>query len=184
MILNRTKPGKKRKKSENPLIIEAPDLQTMRQRYSSSFITLFFWVIWIYLALPLNSLIAWMIGGRIFYKNMVLLDGWTGLLEKLPVYAVVVLVIAVVFFGWAFYNKARFFNKQRRRTVTQVTDHTLSAFFTISEDDVKTCRNSERLVIHFDDSGRIVSLENTCPYPEIKYVDENYPESEKPLFAN
>jgi poly-beta-1,6-N-acetyl-D-glucosamine biosynthesis protein PgaD len=176
MILNRKNQDAvgKRKKYKNPLIMESPDLQTMRQRYSSSFITFFFWVIWIYLVHPLNSLIAWMLGGQFFYKNMILLDGWTGLMEKLPSYAVVLLIIAVVFFGWAFYNNARFYNRERRRTVMHVTDKTLSDFFNISESDVRTCKNSERLVIDFDDSGQIVSLESTNPYPEIKYADNDY----------
>ncbi len=166
--------------------MEAPDLQTLSQRYSSSFITLFFWLTWIYLVLPFNSLMAWMLGGQIFYKNMILLDGWTGLMEKLQSYALVLLVIAAVFFGWAFYNKTRFFNQERRRTVIKVTDQTLSIIFNITENDVSKCKNSERLVIDFDHSGQILSLESTYSYPcpDIEHVKSNYPESENLVFAS
>ncbi len=154
------KKKKKEKKPQNPLVIEAPNLQNLKQKYSFSFITFLFWLLWFYLWNPLISLLAWFFGWRVFYDNMILLGGWPGLMEKLNAYAITLLGMAIVFFGWAFYNNARFYNRKRRGKIWKVNTMNLSEEFSITHEEVLTCKSAKRIVINFDPGGQITHLSN------------------------
>ena len=49
------------------LIIEAPGLQSLKHRFSSSLFTFFFWAAWFYLWQPIISILAWAFGFKFFY---------------------------------------------------------------------------------------------------------------------
>ncbi|MCP4155719.1 MAG: poly-beta-1,6-N-acetyl-D-glucosamine biosynthesis protein PgaD [bacterium] len=148
------------KEFRNELIIEAPGLQSLKQRYSSKLMTLLFWLLWFYLLNPLLSIFAWLFGFKVFYDNMVLLGGWPGLMEKVNAYVVTLLVMGIVFFGWAFYNNARFYNKKRRGKLWKVNTLNLSTQFNISRNEVMKAKSARRIVINFDEGGNITHFSN------------------------
>jgi biofilm PGA synthesis protein PgaD len=146
--------------NEDPrnFIIDAPGFQTLKQRYSSALLTLIFWVFWFYLWQPLISIIAWGLGIKFFYENMVLLGGIYGFLELALIYLLVVMGIGVLFFGWAFYNNRRFKKKKRRAKLWKISFGNLSNLFQIDENQVLALKSSRYAVVHFDENGHIKDL--------------------------
>jgi biofilm PGA synthesis protein PgaD len=140
------------------LIIETPKLQTLKHRFSSSLVTFIFWAFWFYLWQPVISIIAWAMGVRIFYENMISLGGIGGFLKLLGIYTLVVCLIAVVFFGWAYYNNRRFKNKKRRGKFWKISFNNLAERYDLNEEQVLDCKASRRLVVHFDETGKITRV--------------------------
>jgi biofilm PGA synthesis protein PgaD len=140
------------------LIIRAPRLQTMGQRFSSSLVTIIFWALWLYLWQPIISIIAWGFGFQFFYENMISLGGIQGLLNVLTTYLIVLVVIAVVFFGWANYNRLRFKNKKRRDKTWKVSADNLGRIHKLTEIQVLQFKATRRLVVQFDQDGKIVDF--------------------------
>lgn len=142
------------------LIIEAPHLQTLKHKFSSSLLTFLFWVFWFYLWHPLISIIAWFFGFSFFYDNMIHLGGLAGFLKLVGTYALVVFIIALLFFGWAAYNNWRFKNKKRRGKMWKIGFRNLGERYMLSEEQVLNAKTSRRLVVHFNAAGRIVAFTN------------------------
>ena len=93
------------------LIIDDPGLQKLRHRYAYSAVTLTFWVIWIYLWLPLISFLSWVVGLNLFYKEMIVQNGYQLFFGLVGWYVLVVLIIGSILLGWAGYNLFRFRGK-------------------------------------------------------------------------
>ena len=137
------------------LIINAPGLQTMRQRFASSFVTLIFWGVWIYLWLPLVSLLAWMVGIDLFYQQMIVQSGYQSVFELVGWFALVILFMAVTLLGWARYNQFLFRGKDRRKNVKAVEIVEIADRFQVNVFQLREWRRSKRLTIHLNDHCRI-----------------------------
>jgi biofilm PGA synthesis protein PgaD len=142
------------------LIIETPKLQTLKHRFSSSMVTLIFWFFWFYLWQPVISIAAWFIGVKIFYDHMINLGGVKGFIQLLFIYILVVCAIGMIFFGWAFYNNRRFKNKKRRGQSWKISFRNLAERYHLNEEQILNCKASRRLVVHFDENGKITRLSN------------------------
>jgi biofilm PGA synthesis protein PgaD len=138
---------------KNPLIIERPELQSNAQRYGWSSITFIFWVLYIYLWLPLITLVAWWIGAKLFNVHFIQLSGYTGLIEKLGLYAAIILVISVILIGWAKIEHLRFKDKPRRKGNTAVTVAEVAHKYSIEESQLIQLRQEKSVVVHFSDKG-------------------------------
>jgi len=143
----------------NSLIIDMPDLQTIRQRYASSFITLLFWIFWFYLWLPLISLIAWVLGVDLLYDRMVVEGGYDAFIATLPTYALVVVLMGAIFVIWGVYNLQRFRGKERRSHVHPVDNATIANYFIVDPVQLGEWQQAKNLVIHLDELGMIQSVE-------------------------
>lgn len=144
---------------EDKLVINQPKLQTLKQKYAYSLIAFVFWALWLYLLQPIIALMAWLFGFEVFYANMILMGGWEGLSQKLITYLVTLAIMAVVFYGWALYNRYRFQGKIRRGKYWKSNVLTLASEFNVSEEQVLKCQTSKRLELHFDDHGKIIEVD-------------------------
>lgn len=160
--------------SRDGLIIERPDLQTLWQKYSYGFFTALAWTIWLYLWLPLVSLIAWLFGVRVFYEHMILLGGYRGFLQLLTLYTMAVLFIAAVLIVWALSNQLRFRGKERREPIQPATNEDVARFFNISADAVAQAQRAGRVVIAFDEESVMPRIEEVSQ-PLIAGGDARYP---------
>ena len=145
------------------LIIDAPKLQTLRQRFAFSFLTFAFWVLWFYLWMPLVTLVAWALGFQIVYEHMVLLQGWQGLVRLLGIYALVVIGLGSIFIGWALYNNIRFRNKKRRGNPGKVAIDDMVHFYQVGDAMIRKSQRSKRVVVHFNPEGGVVKLDCDLP---------------------
>jgi biofilm PGA synthesis protein PgaD len=143
------------------IIINRPELQSPLQRVTTRGITLVFWVIWIYLWLPLISLVAWWVGIQLFREHMLDNDGYQALFDDMHRYALVIVSIAVVLIGWARYNLLRFRDKGNRKTSKHVDPAIQAQYFKVEVQQLEQWRAAKRLVIHHDDRGDITGVETT-----------------------
>jgi biofilm PGA synthesis protein PgaD len=140
-----------------PLIINNPDLQTIRQKYSSTLLTFVFWLIWLYLWTPLITLIAWYFGVKLFYFQMFDLRGIDEVIADAVIFYEIVACIGVSFGVWALYNYARFKNLERRKALPSVTTGQLAVFFGVEEQQIAELQDAQRISIQFDEQANMVA---------------------------
>ena len=144
--------------SYHPLIIERPELQSNVQRYGWSSLTFVFWVIYVYLWLPLLTLLAWWIGAQLFDYHMIQLQGYAGLIDKLSLYSSIILIISAILIGWAELNRLRFKNQLRRNDVADVTVGEVARKYKINEHQLAELRQKKSMKVHFSDDGVISDI--------------------------
>ena len=140
---------------KQPLIIDTPKLQSLRQRYGYALLTLLFWILWFHLWIPLISLVAWLFGVEIFYREMILLDGLQGLLELLGWYGLTIAILGSFYTGWALYNQLRFRGRNRRQVQPEVEPLELACTFDIEPALILPLREAKRILIVHDKAGQI-----------------------------
>ena len=140
---------------KNPMIIERPELQSNAQRYGWSSITFIFWMLYIYLWLPLITLVAWWLGAKFFDLHIIQLQGYTGLIDKLGLYAVIIFIISALLIGWAKVEHLRFKDKPRRKGSAAITDREVAKRYNLQESQLTQLRLEKSVVVHFSDSGAI-----------------------------
>jgi biofilm PGA synthesis protein PgaD len=147
------------------IIINRPELQSPLQRVTTRGITFVFWVVWIYLWLPLISLAAWLVGIHLFRAHMLDNDGYKALFSDVHQYAIVIVIIAAVLIGWARYNLLRFRDKGNRKASRHVDLDAQAQFFKTEPQQLRRWREAKRLVIHHDKQGNITQVETGTPTP-------------------
>jgi len=143
----------------NPLIINEPGLLTLRHRFTNSFLTLLFWVFWIYLWLPVISLVAWWAGFHLFYEEMIARKGYESFFDLVGWYGMVVLSIAIVFLSWAGYNLLRFRGKERRKRAGSVRRADVARQFGVQADEIDRWHGAKRLTVYHNEKGLIDRVE-------------------------
>ena len=141
------------------IIINRPELQSPLQRATTRGITFVFWVIWIYLWLPLISLVAWWVGIQLFREHMLDNDGYQALFSDMHQYALTIAFIAVVMIGWARYNLLRFRDKDNRKVSKHVDPSDQAQYFKIEAQQLRLWQTAKRLVIRHDQQGDIADVE-------------------------
>lgn len=142
-----------------PIIIERPELQSPLQRATTRGLTFVFWVIWIYLWLPLISLLAWWAGIELFREHMLDNNGYKILFDDINWYGLVIVVSGVILVGWARYNLLRFRDRESRKNPLIVDLAAYAQHFKIDAQRLKQWQAAKRLVIHHDKHGDITLIE-------------------------
>lgn len=141
---------------KRPLIIERPDLQTLTRRYGYASLTLLFWVAYLYLWLPVISLLAWWLEAYLVYDQMIVLSGFAALLQGVRYYLGTILLMFVILIGWAVINYLRFRGLDRRRTPDPVTIEQISEDFAVPVSILQAWQESKSVTIHHDAFGNII----------------------------
>jgi biofilm PGA synthesis protein PgaD len=139
------------------VIFDRPELQARRHRWVYSTLTLIAWVIWMYLWLPVVTLVAWYLGVRIFVREIVIPDPRTMLAVSIG-YLLVVVIMGIVLLVWSQYNLRRFGGHDRRRTPPPVTDRETLDWFVISPEKLHGFRSGYSIIVEHDEEGAIVSV--------------------------
>jgi biofilm PGA synthesis protein PgaD len=160
--------SRSRTRSRRPLIIERPDLQSPSQRVASTVLTLVFWVIWVYLWLPLIGLVGWLFGADRFYHEMIRLDGFRGIVDLAALFGVVVTAIVGALFAWALYNLARFRGRERRNAAAPLTLGQLGVAAGVAPGTLSIWQHARLLRVEHDEDGRILHVAPSpgTPVPE------------------
>ncbi len=144
--------------SRQSLIIESPSLQTLRQRYAYAVLTLFFWVFWFYLWIPVISLVAWLLGIESFYDQMVVKAGLEALQELLGLYTTVIMALGFSLTGWALYNQIRFRGRERRKGQSPVDTEEVARFFAIEPAMVERLQAAKFVEMTHDEEGHLQAI--------------------------
>lgn len=142
-------------------IIDRSDLQPAAMRALFNVLTMALWSSYVYLLLPVATLLAWYAGFNAVYEEMVLRRGWESLIDLLGFYGFIVLVMGCVQVGWASVNWARFRGKRdRRRLRARQVDMQVENKFMMDTAEIPIWQNARRLVVHHEDAeARIVWVE-------------------------
>jgi biofilm PGA synthesis protein PgaD len=140
-----------------PLVIDRPELQTVAQRYGFGSVTLMLWLAYLYLWLPIISVIAWLLGARLFYHHIIERGGLGMLASDLQRYGLIIVAMVSVFLGWALINLYRFRNSRRNTRIVAVTTEMLARHYHIDEADVQRMQASQVTEISHDEDGNIVA---------------------------
>lgn len=146
---------------KNNFIIDTPKLQTLRLKYTSTLITLIFWVIWFYLWVPLITLAGWLLQLKFFEQEMLIVDGLDAFLDVLPVFIAVTLGLTGTLAIWALYNFTRFKGMDRRKALPPVQNSDLLKLWAISEANLTGAQTNKISTISISENGNItVNKEN------------------------
>jgi biofilm PGA synthesis protein PgaD len=130
-----------------PLIIERPDLQTTAQRYGNVSVTVVCWMVWLYLFVPLLSLLAWATGATLVYE-VIYMDLGEGLvISRALSYGKGIAVLTGSYCVWAIYNYLRWSGVERRRESVPVSIEEMAHTFNLKVDRVKELRSSKVLTL-------------------------------------
>lgn len=135
------------------VLIVAPHRQGVAQRNLYAGLTAFVWFAWLYLWLPLVTLVAWGAGFDVAYDEVLSDDPLRGL-HDLALLLGIALVCCASLIAWAAYNRVRFGGPDRRRGVDATTPEAIARHFTVNEVVSARLRRSRRSVLHLDADGR------------------------------
>lgn len=142
-----------------PDIIYRPDLQSRRQRSVFALLSGLGWMLWLYLFLPLSTLLGWAFGSERFQAYVI--DSHAHSWASLTVYAVTVVLAGMALLIWAFYNYRRFRHADRRRSPSPLTTVRLRDSFGVSEAQVEYLQRSRVTTLRHDARGHIIGIEAT-----------------------
>ncbi|MDI1298490.1 poly-beta-1,6-N-acetyl-D-glucosamine biosynthesis protein PgaD [Methylotenera sp.] len=140
---------------KNSLIIERPELQSMTQRYGWKSVTFAFWMFYVYLWVPLITLVVWWVGVKLFHTNMIELEGYKSLVDKLGVYSAVILIISMILIGWAEINRMRFKNRIRRLDNNELSVAEVAEKYNLDTYHLTLLRQKKSITVHFNEKGGI-----------------------------
>ena len=140
------------------LIIERPDLQTSLQKYGYATATLLFWLLYVYLWMPLVSLLAWGLQFSFAYEHMIAHGGYKDLVKTLGSYGLAILVMSAVYIAWAAINYFRFHNLERRTAPDYVKLSDQAMAFGVQESALYRWQHSKNLVVYHDENGRVARV--------------------------
>ena len=89
--------------------------RTDLQRVAEFTITTLFWLVWLYLIMPLVSLLLWLVGVQLFMDEMIVRGGLQALIEELLRYGLVVLAMLAATLLWVNWN-LRHYGGHNKRT--------------------------------------------------------------------
>jgi biofilm PGA synthesis protein PgaD len=140
------------------LIFEKPSLAPLPQRVGWAFFTALFWILWVYLWMPLITLITWALG----------LHAYTGFFEDNEffqmrqmghiaiLYTSVVCVMGGSLLLWARIEFLRFHNVNRRSIPVPVTVEELAKYAALPEETLRGWTNARRVVVRHDNQGHVI----------------------------
>lgn len=144
--------------SGTEVIIDRPELQARHRRVLYSTATMGAWALWMYLWLPLVTLVAWWLGATRFFGEIVVPETRT-MLSAGVTYFLIVLGVAVVLVGWSRYNLRRYGPRGRRQAPPVTPDAAIAAYFRVSDEDLRIGRGAGTLVIHHTDAGEVERMD-------------------------
>ena len=126
-------------------------------------LTVLFWGVWLYLVLPLVSLLLWAFGVR-FLAEQIRQGGYEGLVGSLITYGVVLLVLVSLLALWITWNVVRYGGSHDRRTVkrAEVPDWVVRGKFHVDESLLSVLR-AERLVRVDFEGDNVVMIADARP---------------------
>jgi biofilm PGA synthesis protein PgaD len=124
-----------------------------------SLLTVVCWAAWLYLVLPLVSLVLWVLGVRLFLADLTE-GGYAGLLTSLVAYSSVLLVLVGLLALWILWNVARYGGSNDRRTAKQaeVTDLEVQQAFQLDASLLAVLRDERLLRIDLDPEGCVMVI--------------------------
>jgi biofilm PGA synthesis protein PgaD len=131
--------------SDAPPIENRDDLRSFLRNTTEWSFTVVMWGLWIYLFLPLLSLVLWIIGMPYIFKTILTEDVLRQMIGLLTRMGWAVVIIFIVLRGWGFYNYHMFGKKNRRKKHPEVTAEQMGRHFGVNIEDVKALQERKEI---------------------------------------
>jgi biofilm PGA synthesis protein PgaD len=148
----------RRTKPRYKLILNMPDLVARHTKIGSSVFTVVFWGIFVYLWMPLITVVAWMLGLYHSYGELTYVRELSNLEHLAFIYAMIVLALGSSLLLWALQEYLRFRNVNRRREPVAVALHELASYVNFQESDIATHQLARRLVVQHGVDGSVMRI--------------------------
>ena len=148
------------------LIFEKPQLASLPSRIGWTFFTVFFWIIWVYLWLPLITLLIWALGFR-FYDNLFFHNSPTELIDLRDIFVLYLSIVVTLggsLLAWARTEFIRFRNVHRRTRPNAVSCAELAEFARIKPEIMEDLSVQRCIIAHHDEHGKFL-------YGTIMHID-------------
>ncbi|MEL1264746.1 poly-beta-1,6-N-acetyl-D-glucosamine biosynthesis protein PgaD [Pseudoxanthomonas putridarboris] len=145
-------------------LIHQPKKQPRLHRTAWGFVTLGFWMMYLYMLAPLVTLVLWLLGIRTAMFELYSRDHQVEpfLLVSLPIMAG---LCAVMLISWAEYNRFRFGGMDRRSRQSDVTVHEMAAALGASDKVARALKQAKVTVLHMDDQAHPIDM-TLLPLPK------------------
>lgn len=140
-----------------PEIIRRPDLLDTTKKGILAVVATIGWILWIYLLLPLGSVLAWWFGYQ--RLDLFILVDPVRTIQTLQIYSIIIAIGGLLFIFWATYNWLRFRRVDRRGAPPMADATAISKAFHIEPSDVERAQAGKILAFDFDDHGQIIQVE-------------------------
>ena len=119
-------------------------------------ITTAFWFAWVYLILPLISLLLWLAGYHLFVDEMLVRGGYEALLDELLNYGLVILGMSLVVLTWIGWNQRRYgrHNKRTRQPLAVAVDEQVMTAG-LGLEELAALQAARQATVDFDDQDRL-----------------------------
>ncbi|RPD85829.1 poly-beta-1,6-N-acetyl-D-glucosamine biosynthesis protein PgaD [Luteimonas sp. 100069] len=150
-------PRPRRHRMTPPIIDHSPS-RGPGKRFASGALTAAAWTLYVWLWVPLITVVAWYVGARTAYMRLYLNQNEVEpfLLLALPLIAV---VCAVLLIGWAEYNRARFSKTDRRQRRASIIDDDVRLALGATPELAAKLRDGRIMRVVVDDDARAVSVQ-------------------------
>lgn len=144
------------------LFIHRPHLQQRRRRAMYRTLTAVMWGLYLFLWLPLITLLAWWAAARVGYAEIVprpmQIDQ-----ALFRTVAIAFAVAVVLLIGWAEYNRRRFTDRERRKPIPALDPAETARVLGVPEDLAARMRTTRGGVLRMDDAARPAGLVESLP---------------------
>jgi poly-beta-1,6-N-acetyl-D-glucosamine biosynthesis protein PgaD len=146
----------------HPEVFIEEKVKTPLRRFVEDFITVACWALYVYLLLPLFTLVLWVFGVHTFYEEIIGAKGYAELLRLLENGGITTLVIFLIVSGWTYYNYLWFKRRGERRgnAVRISNDAEIARMLDVDISAMDDIRVSPRLIVKIENGNyRIVPQE-------------------------
>lgn len=143
------------------LIIEKPSLAPLQNRVGWAFFTAFFWIVWVYLWMPLITLGIWALGFDAYgdYFHHISQSQISEMKHLFIVYLSIIVALGGSLLVWARTEFMRFRNVNRRTRPLPAKVEELANFAQTATQTLADLGAVRRMVVHHDDDGKFLFAE-------------------------
>lgn len=131
--------------ADTPPLEDRADLRSFLRNTTEWSFTLVMWALWIYLLLPLLSLILWVVGLPYIYQTVFTADVINRLINLLVNMGWAMLAIFIGLRGWGYYNYYVFGRLNRRKQQPEVTPDQMGRHFGLNPEEVKAMQQRREI---------------------------------------
>ncbi|WNL45731.1 poly-beta-1,6-N-acetyl-D-glucosamine biosynthesis protein PgaD [Dyella sp. BiH032] len=137
------------------ILIHRPERQHPARRALFTTATLVAWMAWMALWLPLATLVAWALGFRVGYVEVVVREHGHGG-HDLATLLALALACGFVMAVWASYNYLRFAGVDRRRHARSVERRAIATALGVHQATATWMQHAPRMVLEFPEGEQVV----------------------------
>jgi poly-beta-1,6-N-acetyl-D-glucosamine biosynthesis protein PgaD len=130
------------------LIINLPHLQSRRQRYGATFLSL---LCWAWFMMPLVIVGGWLMGFHVLAQEVVWLGGWQSLLRLAEIAATIIVSLAGV---WTLWTLAEIRGERR----VHAAPVNAVSYFGVDPQAVITAKAARVTTVYFTETGAIAGI--------------------------